>query len=126
MEQLFAFLSSPLFSIITNVLAYGSLAFCFSKMGLTPWKALIPIYGVYCLFDAVMQKQGMLYFFIYLIGLFLYPSASSLVLLLGLISLYKCFGKGIGFCLLWGFFAPFIGVLICAFDNSVFMPVYDR
>lgn len=125
MEQILAFLSSSLFVLIVNVLAYVSLAFCFSKMGLAPWKALIPIYGMYCLFDAVTGRQSMLFFGAYVIGLIFSPSISSLSLLMGFVCLFKCFGKGMGFCLLWGLLAPFVGVLICAFDNSIFVPIYN-
>lgn len=90
----------------------------FEKAGIAGWKALIPIYNDYILFD-LMLGNGWYIFFVLIP--FVGPMISSALTMFGRYRLAVAFGHGLWFAVGLGILNP-IFMLILGFDDSVFDP----
>lgn len=101
----------------------------YKKMGEPGWKALVPFYNAWVLYEKVWEN-GAISLAVIIPSILssssenaLFASALSLTAsIIGAITnwkLYKRFGKSDEFCVL-GLFFPVITHAICAFDDSVF------
>ncbi len=82
----------------------------FEKAGIAGWKALVPIYNCYLMYDITMGN-GWLFLLLFV------PVANVVINILQLYKLALAFGKGIGFFIgLW--FLEIIFLPILAFDGS--------
>lgn len=90
----------------------------FEKAGIAGWKALIPIYNDYVLFDLVLGNGW--YIFLVLIP-FVGPMISSVLAMFGHYRLSVAFGHGLWFAVGLAILNP-IFMIILGFDDSIFNP----
>jgi hypothetical protein len=105
-------LDTQTLEIIINVANALCLIFCFTKMGIDAWAAIIPIYGAWCLYDRVWGSG-------WVCLLTLVPILGFFVDAATFYRMFKGFGKSTIFCLFGAIFQP-IGIAICAFDGSTY------
>ena len=122
--------------IAISVLNAICLVFCFGKMGIDCWAAIIPIYGEWCLYECVFgRNKGWMSLLSLVPVLSLFALAGGnygiglLITGVGLVSaiisavaywkMFRGFGKSVGFCIFGMIFTP-IAIAICAFDGSKF------
>lgn len=110
-------LNYQVIEIIVNVINAICLVFCFSKMGLSPWAPIIPIYGTWCLYDRVWGTGWVL--ILTIVAAFISPILVFIIDSVTFFRMFKGFGKGTLFCLFGAIFQP-IGIAICAFDKSTY------
>ena len=100
--------------------------FLFKKMGINPWKAIIPFYNSYTLCEKIFGNG--LYFLVGFAGIIPYVGYVILVLwsVVSSIRLAKSFGRG-GGTVVGLIFVPTIFYFILAFGSAEFeqLPDYD-
>jgi hypothetical protein len=111
------FFTSQTFEIVINVVNAICLLFCFSKMGISPWAAIIPIYGTWCLYDRVWGSGW--YMLLAIAAAFVFPPIVFLINGITYWKMFSGFGKGTLFCLFGLIFQP-VAIAICAFDGSTY------
>ena len=117
-----AYFNSQILEIGISVFNAICLLFCFTKMGITPWSAIIPIYGSYCLWDRVFGN-GLICTIIGYGSIFLIFVSPIFALVLPILTiatywkLFAGFGKGVVFRI-FGLVFTGIALAICAFDDS--------
>ena len=124
MGQLF---DSPIFDIVISVINAIFLLFCYSKMGIDPWAAIIPIYGPWCLYDCVLGYGWLS--LLSIISILVAFSGSPIAFIIAIVAavleivvywkMFKGFGKSTLFCIFGVIFTP-IAIAICAFDKSTY------
>lgn len=90
----------------------------FKESGIAGWKALIPIYNDYILYDLMLGNGW--YIFLMLIP-FVGPMISSALVMFGRYRLAVAFGHGLWFAVGLGILNP-IFMIVLGFDDSVFDP----
>ena len=110
------FFTSQTFEIIINVANALCLLFCFSKMGIDTWAAIIPVYCQWCLYDRVWGS-GWIFLILLLVSVFFAPILLFIGNAITFFRMFKGFGKSTLFCIFGMIFQP-IGIAICAFDGS--------
>ena len=117
--------NSQTMDIIIDVANALCLLFCFSKMGIDAWAAIIPIYGPWCLYNRIWGCGWLSLISVAAALLALVdPVIAGIVLLIAFVldiatywKMFRGFGKGTLFCILGVIFQP-IAIAICAFDKS--------
>jgi hypothetical protein len=103
------------------------LIFCFTKMGIDAWAAIIPIYGPWCLYERIWGCGWLsIVPLIAVLMAFVSPTIAWVILMATTIldiatywRMFRCFGKGTLFCIFGVIFQP-IAIAICAFDDSAY------
>ena len=103
--------ASLIFSVAILVLTAVILYKLFEKAGVPSWKALIPFYNIFTLYE-ISWGNG------FYCLLLLIPIVNFIAMAITAYKLAKAFGKGTGFAI-GLFFFPMIGEGILAFDNSI-------
>lgn len=101
---------SSVFSFLMSIAMLVAWWFLFNKAGEEGWKAIIPFYDIYTMFDIVYGNGWKAL-------LLLVPILNVVLLILFPFRLCQAYGKGIGFGFLTLFFSP-IMMLYMAFDKN--------
>lgn len=112
-----AYLVISLISLAVTVVMIIAQWKLFTKAGEEGWKALIPIYNGYVLFN-IIYGQGWKYF------LMLVPVLNYVVAVAYMIRMAQVYGKGIGFGILNVLFSP-ITMCILAFGDADYQGPID-
>ena len=107
--------TSLVFSIAMLVIAAVVLYKLFEKAGVPSWKALIPFYNIFTLYE-ISWGNG------FYCLLLLIPIVNFIAMAITAYKLAKAFGKGTGFAI-GLFFFPMICEGILAFDSSKYLGV---
>ena len=116
MDFFMDFLYSNMFNLILMATNAICLLFCFRKMDIAPWAALVPVYGQWCLFENLWGR-GWIYALVWVASFFVYPPVGTVLMSWALLAMFRRFGKGTLFCLMGVFLQP-VALAICAFDRS--------
>lgn len=119
--------NSQTIDIIIDVVNALCLLFCFTKMGIDSWAAIIPIYGPWCLYERIWGYGWLsLLSLIAIVMAFVSPTIAWIVLAVAAVldiatywRMFKWFGKSTLFCIFGIIFQP-IAIAICAFDSSTY------
>ncbi len=101
---------SSVFSFLMSIAMLVAWWFLFNKAGEEGWKAIIPFYDIYTMFDIVYGNGWKAL-------LLLVPILNVVLLILFPFRLCQAYGKGIGFGILTFLFSP-IMMLYLAFDKN--------
>ena len=101
---------SSVFSFLVSIATVVAWWFLFVKAGEEGWKAIIPFYDLYTIFD-IVYGNGLKCL------LLLVPILNVILLILFPFRLCKAYGKGAGFGVLMLLFSP-IMMLYLAFDKN--------
>ncbi len=102
--------TQQIIEIVLNVANAICLIFCFTKMGIDPWAAIIPIYGPWMLYERVWGAG-------WVALLTLIPVVGLILSMVTYWKMFAGFGKGVLFRIFGIIFQP-IAIAICAFDGS--------